>query len=268
VSITVAPGTSTAGVPRFALSISSPAGDAITAVTLTRTVAGATVPTRVQPSAGPSPRTVNDYEADWDVNVVYTATVTTASGTSTFTSSAAVLSPGAPWAIHPTAPALSMQLDQATPLAAGFRTIGNITRDATDSPHSVLGSPYRTYTKTGSRSAAVTSIEVRTVTPAEAQAVRALVNDLTPILIRVPAAWGWDWENGYYRVGALDEARVLQFGAEPGRVFTLPLERVEEPAGTQQAERTWADVLNDFPSWAAARAAYGTWTDELTDTRS
>lgn len=267
-SITVTPGTSSAGVPRFALSISSSDGSTITAISLTRTVAGATQPTRVQPSVGPSPRTVNDYEADWDANVVYTATVTSSAGTQTFTSTAATLTSSTAWAIHPTTPALSVCIDNGTTTAAGLRSIGDITRDATDTRHNVLGSQYPTYTKTGPRSAAVTSLELVTVTSLEAQAVRALVNDLTPVLIRIPAAWGWDFEAGYYRVGATTEARSFQYGPEPRRVFTLPIERVEQPAGTQQSERTWANVLNDFPSWAAVRAAYSTWTNVLTDTRS
>lgn len=266
-SITAVVGTSASGAPRVALTISSSNGSTITSVVLSRTVAGATVPTRVQPTVGPSPRTSFDYEADWDTNVVYTAVVVSGAGTETFTSPAVVVSAAVPWVIHPTTPALSFCLDQATPLAAGVRTLGNISRAATDTPHNVLGSPYRTYTKTGPRAAAVTQLEVVTVTTLEAQAVRALVYDLTPVLIRVPASWSWDFENGYYRIGDVDEARRIQYGAEPSRVFTLPLERVDQPAGSQQAERTWANVLNDFSSWAAVRAAYSTWTNELTDTR-
>jgi hypothetical protein len=236
-------------------------------VTLTRTVNGATSPTRVQPTVGPSPRTLNDSEAEWDTTVSYTAVVTSGAGTETFTSSTVTVVSDKPWAIHPTTPALSFPLDQFTPLAAGIRTLGDVSRDATDTPHSVLGSPYRTYTKTSGRSAPVTQIEFTTVTSMEARTVRAALNDLTPILIRVPASLGWDWENGYYRVGQTSEARRLQYGPAPSRIFTLPLERVEEPAGTQQAERTWANVLNDFSSWAAVRAAYATWTDVLTDSR-
>lgn len=266
-SITVTAGTSTAGVPRFALSISSSNGSTITAISLTRTFAGATVPVRVQPTAGPSPRTVNDYEADWDAPVTYTAVVTSGAGTETFTSTGATITSTYPWAVHPTTPALSFRLDQAATTAAGLRTMGNVSRDATDTAHTVLGSPYRVYTTTGPRSAPTLTVEFTTVTTLEAQTVRAALNDLTPLLFRIPAAYGWDFENGYYRVGQTDEARVIQYGAEQGRVFTLPLERVEQPVGTQQSERAWGNVLNDFGSWAAVRGAYSTWTNVLTDTR-
>lgn len=267
-SITATAGTSSLGVPRVVLSISSTSGATITAISLSRTVSGATVPTRVQPTVGPSPRTVNDYEEDWDTAAVYTAVVSTASGTETFTSAPVTVTSAYPWAIHPTTPALSICLDKATTAAAGVQLIGNVTRAATDTPHNVLGSAFRTYTKTGPRSAPTVQLVLTTVTVLEAQAVRALVNDLTPILLRVPSSLGWDIDNGYYRIGDVDEARFQQYGPDHTRTFTLPLEQVEEPAGSQQSERTWANVLNDFPSWASVRAAYSTWTNVLTDTRS
>lgn len=267
-SITATPGTSSAGVPRISISISSSDGSPITAVTLNRTVSNATTPVRVQPAPGPSPRIVNDYEADWDIGVRYSGTVTSAAGTETFTSDATSLTAVNPWAIHPTTPALSFRLDQATPNAAGVRSLASVSRDASDVPHAVLGSPYRVFTKTGPRNAPTTQLELTTVTSLEAAAVRAAVNDLTPLLLRIPAAWAWDFESGYYRIGQVDEARVLQYGAEPARIFTLPLERVQAPAGTQQPERTWVNVLTDFPTWAAVRAAYASWTTVLTNTRS
>lgn len=266
IAVTLA--TSSSGVPRIQVSVTSSSGATITAVSLFRTTSGGTVPVEVQPSIGPSPRLVNDYLADWDTTLVYSAFVTTADGTENPTSAGVILTSAYPYAIHPLVPALSIRLDQATPLAAGLRTIGNVTRTATDTGHSVLGSPYRVYTRTGPRAAATVQLELVTVTTLEAQAVRAIVGDLTPLLIRVPDSLGWDFEDGYYRVGDVDEARRVQYGPDTSRVFTLPLERVLQPAGVQQPERTYANVLNDFPSYSALLAAYRTYTDVLTDTRT
>lgn len=253
--------------PRFEITMTSSDGSTITAVTLTRTAAGMTDSTRVQPAPGPSPRTVADYEAPWGTPVVFTATVTSTAGTETFTAAGSTLAVAVPWIIHPTTPALSRVLDAGAFASMGVMTIGAVTRAATTTGHEILGSKYRVMTKTGPRAASRTQLEVATVTADEHQALFALVDDQTPLLIRVPAGWAWDWEDGYYDVGEVTAARFFQYGPERRRVFTLPLERVEAPAGTQQSPRTWADLLAGFPTWSAVAGAYATWTDVLTDTR-
>lgn len=256
-----------ASPPRIAIAVSSPDGSPITAVTLARTVHGSSEPVRVQPASGPSPRLVNEYEAEWGTPVVFTATVTSGAGTQALTSAPVVLDPSLPWLIHPTTPALSRALDAGSFAAMGVVSQGAVSRPSTTTAHDVIGSKYRTVTKTGPRAASRTSLSVATVTADEQQAMWALVEDQTPLLIRVPSSWEWDWEDGYYDVGQVDAERTYQYGPERRRVFQLPLERVEAPAGTQQAERTCADVLVAFASITAMVAAYATCTDLLTDTR-
>lgn len=257
----------TSSPPRFEISISSNDGTAIETTSMIRTADGQTVSTRVQPTPGPSPIHVNDYEAPWGVPVQYIVAITHNGTTETLTSPLVTLSPAFPWAIHPTTPALSVCIDQGRFNAMGLVSIGSETRPALTTKHRILGSEYQVVTKTGPRGAVQTSIQIATVTSQERAALTAVTRDQTPLLIQFPPAWGWDWENGYYDVGDVTTDRFMQYGPEPRRTFGLQLERVDAPAGGQQAERTWTDVLSGFATWADVAAAYQTWTDVLTDSR-
>lgn len=253
--------------PRFQIGIASPSDQPITAVSLNRTANGATTQTRVQPPPGPSPIIVYDYESPRETGVVYSATVTYGSTTETYTAAAATLTPLVAVATHPTTPALSVVLDQQDFSAMGVVSLGTETRATLTTKHRILGAEYQTVTKTGPRAAPTVSLVLATVTPQERAAVIALLRDQTPLFISVPSAWEWDWEEGYYDVGDVGVDRILQYGPERRRTFTLALERVESPAGTQAPIRTWATLLNDFATWDDVAAAYATWTDVLTDSR-
>lgn len=253
--------------PRNQITIATPDGSAMTAVSLNRTANGTTTPVRVQPAPGPSPITAFDYEVPKGTNVVYTATVTHGTTTETYTASGVTLTPTAAWATHPTTPALSLCLDTGSFAQMGIASIGAVTRAALTTKHRIIGSEFQVVTKVGPRAAATLQMQVTTTTLNELAAVQALVRDQTPLLIEIPAAWGWGWEDGYYDVADYTADRVLQYGPEPRRTVTLTLERVTAPAGTQQSPRTWASLLSGFPTWGAVSAAYATWTDELTDSR-
>lgn len=253
--------------PRYQITITSPDGSPFTAMTLYRTANGSTTAVRVQPVPGPSPVVVWDYEAPWEVGVVYSATVTRSGVTETYTAASAVLAPPFPFLTHPTSPALSMPLDQGVFSAMGIVSIGTITRAALTTKHRILGSEYQIVTKTGPRAAPAFSMTIATVTPQERAGLIALVRDQTPLLIQVPSSWGWDFDAGYYDVADVTEDRFLQYGPEHRRTYTLQLEQVQAPAGTQQPTRTWANVLASFATWRDVAAAYATWTDVLTDSR-
>lgn len=254
--------------PRFAISIASSDGSAITAASLVRTANGVTVSTRVQPAPGPSPLLVYDYEAPWETGVVYTATITRTGGAvETVAAAAATLAPAYPWLIHPTTPALSLILDQRDFDRMGVVSIGDESRAALTVKHRILGSEYQIVTKTGPRAAPTLPLAIAVVSATERAALVSLLRDQTPLLIQVPASWGWDFDTGYYDVGDVGGARLLQYGGEVRRTYTLPLERVDAPAGAQQAIRTWANVLAQNATWAAVAAGYATWADVLTDSR-
>jgi hypothetical protein len=240
--------------PRYRITLTSPDGSAFTAISLYRTANGVTTAVRVQPPPGPSPVIAYDYEAPWDTGVVYSATVTRAGVTETYTAASATLSPTFPWLIHPTTPALSIPLDQGLFSAMGVVTIGTVVRAALTTKHRILGAEFQLVSKTGPRAA-------------PSFPIIAILRDQTPLLIQVPTAWGWDFDSGYFDVGDVSSDRVLQYGPEHRRVVTLQLESVQAPAGTQQPTRTWATLLGQYATWQAVSAAYATWTDELTDSR-
>jgi hypothetical protein len=253
--------------PRIQVTIATPDGSTITAVNLTRTANGTTSNVRAQPPAGPSPILTYDYEPPRETGCVYAATVTHGGVTETYTSTPVTLTPALPYLIHPTTPALSMVLDQASFDLMGVVQIGDESRAALTTKHRILGSEFQVVTKTGPRAAATMSMQIATVTQAERLALLALTRDQTPLLITVPSALGWDWDDGYYDVGDIGTGRMEQYGGNLRRTFTLPLERVEAPAGTQQAQRTWTSVLAENATWADVAARYATWADLLTNTR-
>jgi hypothetical protein len=223
---------------------------------------------RVQPPPGPSPIVVYDYEATWETPAVYTATYTYGSGTQTTdTAAAATLTPPFPWLIHPTTPALSLILDQAIFTAMGVVSIGSATRAALTTKHRILGSEFQIVTKVGPRAAPAFPMVIATVTAQERAALVAILRDQTPLLIQFPSAFGWNFDPGYFDVGDVSSDRLWQYGPDARRHYTLQLEQVQAPAGTQQATRTWATLLAGFATWQAVAAAYNTWTDELTDSR-
>lgn len=254
--------------PRVQVTIASPDGSAITAVSLIRTGPDGTIATRVQPVAGPSPVTVFDYEAPADQPVTYAATITYAAGSvATYTSGYVTLAPAAAWLIHPTTPALSVCLDQQRFDVMGIVSIGKVIRPEIKTKHRIQGSEYQIVMKSGPRGASQTSMQVATVTAQERAALVSITRDQTPLLLQIPAAWGWDWENGYYDLADVGVDRILQYGPQPRRVVDFALERVEAPVGSQQAVWTWAGETVANASWNAVKAAYATWADVLTNVR-
>lgn len=253
-TITVA-GTATA-VPGVGVTVT--AGATITAIQLFRTASGVTELTRVQPRPGHSTVYVEDYELPWDVPVTYKA-VYTASGSFTDTATPVTVSSTSAWAIHPVFPSsLSVQLDR--PGGTGETwviSIGTATRAANSSTHLVIGSAYPVVVTTGPRLAGTGTAVIGTASDAAEGALWALLDDQSPILLRVPDSFGANFANGFYSIGdvAADRIGVASLGL---RQFTLPLTRVAAPAVTQQL--AW-----DYPSLTAAFADYGALTAAFAD---
>lgn len=255
--------------PRIQITLTSPNGTAITAATLYRATPAGNVLVRVQPPVPAASGSVfYDYEAPWDTALVYLVLYTYGSGTSTSeTSNTVTLSPLYPWLIHPTAPSLSVCLDQARFDRMGVVSLGTETRPALKTKHRIQGSEFQIVTKSGPRGAQSFPMQVALTSAAERAALVSVTRDQTPLLVQVPASWGWDFDNGYYDIDDVGTERALQYGPELRRTVTLPLERVEEPIGTQAATWTWAGFLSGSSTWDAAKAAYATWADVATNTR-
>lgn len=249
--------------PQCEVTLSTPDGTAMTAVSLSRTASGVTAPTRVQPSTGLASRYLEDPEAPWDTWVTYTATMTYNGGASsqTVTSAPVALtpSPAAIWAIHPLVPSRSMILDVGDFASAGIASIGALNRAAQANQHKILGGSLPVVTKIGARLAVAGSLELTTMTLAERNALFSLTNDETPIIIRIPSSWAWGWEDGYFAIGDLGEGRRIQYGPDAARTWTVPFQKVAAPAGTQQSDWSWGGLLAGYADWPSVAAGFGDW---------
>lgn len=247
--------------PQFEVTITSPDGSAITAVTLSRQASGVTAPTRVQPTPGAASRFIADPEGPWDTSVVYVATTTSGAGTVTESSAAVTLTPSplAIWAIHPTVPGRSIPLDVADFSQTGIAELGDVTYKSQATLHPILGGTLPTLTKVGNRQQASGSMSLTTVSLADQARLLALLNDETPILIREPDAWGWGFDEGYYAVADVDLARRLQYGPEQSRTVKLPLQKVAAPAGVQQSSWDWGGMTAANADFGSVSARYPDW---------
>lgn len=250
--------------PQFEITISTPDGSAMTAVTLYRQVGGIRTQTRVQPVAGLASRFLTDPEAPWDTPISYVAVMSYGTGgasSTTDTSAQATLTPNpaAIWAIHPTVPGRSMPVDAGLFSQMGIAQAGDLVYAAQAVQHPILGSKVPILTKLGTRRGAAWSLDLTSTTLAERTALLSLVDDETPLLIRSPAAWGWGIDEGYYAVGDVREARRLQYGPEASRTMSLPMTKVAAPAGAQVSSWDWGSLMSKYADWPSVQAAYADW---------
>lgn len=255
--------------PHAEITITSADGSAITAASLYRVTGSLRELTRVQPGTGTASQYVEDYALDWDTPVTYQVSVTYNSGasTSTYTSTVVTITSTQAFAIHPTNPPLSLPIDSASTTVIGVASLGDITWAANRTLHTVLDNPYPVPSITGNRAAAAGQITLSTTTAAEQNALRAILNDHTPLLIRVPDSYGWDWEDGYYDIGDVTAGRPLMYGGDPHRTFTLPYQRVASPAGGQQSAWSYPQLIAAYADYPTLRATYDDYPSVVGDNR-
>lgn len=254
--------------PRYEITITTPAGQTMDAVVLQRYTDGGYEQTRVQPLTGFSSRYIEDYEAPWEAGVTYVATVTYGATTVVYTGPLLTLSSQNAWAIHPTVPAQSVCIDTGASAAMGIVTIGDVSRPSTAVRHTIIGAKNPIVKKTGPRSSSQVPVTIAAVTSADEDALWALIDDQTPLLFRIPPAWGWNWEDGYYDIADASAGRFAQYGPEQRRTFTLQLTRVDSPEGSQQATWSYADILAQFPDYPTLTAAFADYPALLANHRS
>jgi hypothetical protein len=183
-------------------------------------------------------------------------------------SSAATLNSVDAWLIHPANPALSFPLSGTDPWVAGIRDIGEVEQVSTSTKHEILGEAQPIISTTGPRLSDKTSLVLLLRTRAEEVAVRALVNDQTPLLIRMPEQWDIGWEDAFYSVGDVSFSRVVQGFGNPERFVTFPLQQVQSPVVDQlDAGWSWEALAAEFPTWEAVVAAFATWSDVAINNR-
>jgi len=205
-----------------------------------------------------------DYEAPFGSAVSYQA--------GSARSDSVTLAAEEPWLIHPGIPERSLRIAGASPARQGpVFTAGTMaSRLAPSSRALAWASGRRTpivVSDDAGRRAASSALLVRTYNLDDLAALDALLADDVPLLLNVPAGRGWGvaWE--YVSVGDVTQARSTSWASDPTRVWSVPYDVVERPAGGVQAQWTVADVSATYATADDLLVTYATVTDLLTDTR-
>lgn len=195
-----------------------------------------------------------DYEAPLDLDCYYVATSTTFPGDQTLSNTVSLASGGTTvWLRHPGRPPLNIRITLAE--------APTMTRAAAQGVHYVLGRS-RPVATTSQRRAQAGTLLVRTDTDDDRAALEALIEDGAVLLLSTPAGWGLG--NMYIAIGDVDEDRVVQYGPDTHRLWSLPFAVVDRPAGAAVASgNSWSDALGAYASWQELALAEGTWSGLL-----
>lgn len=196
-----------------------------------------------------------DYESWFGEPATYTATT----GAGSLTTSPVTLDVTRPWLRHPGIPSLSMEID--------FQGDGAPVRPANLTVLEPLGRRSPIVVSDGRRKSKRGTMTIRTHTLVEMSALLGLTDDLSVLLLDVPPGMEFGITHEYRALGDLTEDRLRpDYYRHPWRIWQMPFTVVDRPAGGLQAQRTWVDVLDEAPTWAALIGMYETWTDVLTGT--
>lgn len=254
--------------PRVLISVSVPAGNTMSALSVWRDDSNGRTLIRVQPLTGFDSRTVFDYEAPYGQAVVYGWAVTYGATTVTEFAAPVTLAPADAWLIAPQSPSLSFPLAQTDPARAGLRAMSSQSYATNTTVHQILGAALPVTTTSGPRQAQATGLEVTTVTAQEQTDLTALLATDVPILVNVPPAWGVAVPFGYFQIGDVDVDRLSDAGTDAARVFTLPMTQVRTPVVDVEADWTYADVATDFANYLSLLGAYASYSALASDVRS
>lgn len=196
-----------------------------------------------------------DYESWFELNFTYTAT--TAAGS--ITSDVGYLDVHDIWLRHPGVPSLSQLVD--------FQGEGTPVRPVTQAVLEPLGRATPIVVSDGQRKSPRGEIKLRTKSDDEHDALLALLDDVTPLLLDVPASleYGAKLQHQYLAISDLTQDRLRpDFYPHPWRLWSAPYIVVGRPAGGIQSQRTYADLLADGVSYQAILTRYATYTNALT----
>lgn len=150
------------------------------------------------------------------------------------------------WLIHPSQPSLSCQIDTGD--ESGDTFIEAASGDAKDSdPQATIlrpiGRKKAVVITSGPRQADEWSLVIGAETIVAKNAVRAIVDDQTPLLLRSPVSRITDLPDDWYSVGKVSTQRPETPSVDELTYTTLPLIPVDEPVVRQGALWTSGSVL-------------------------
>lgn len=112
-----------------------------------------------------------------------------------------------------------------------------------------------------------TSISLEVDSAAFATAIEAILQDGTPLLIRIPEAWGAFFEDGFYEVGKVTPKIAVNNSHTYWATYTLPLTPVASPQLRQGSVWNAASVMATYETAQDLLDAYETAYDLLLDRR-
>lgn len=193
-----------------------------------------------------------DYEMPFGSLVSYTSLE------SPGTVSAEVVVPATQvWLIHPGVPELSV------PLRLGRGSFTKRTRTVQRALYRPMGRRTPVPFTDGARKSPSSTLVVYVGTEADRQAIDALTDDASTLLLNIPVQLGYNFSTCYISIGDTDLDMATEMVAYQDGFVSLPFDVVDRPVGGTQAEHTWLDVISEYATWADLMAANETWLDVL-----
>jgi hypothetical protein len=199
-----------------------------------------------------------DYESPFGVEVSYEATSATPVGD--VVTDGVILDVTVPWLRHPGIPTLSIELSFDKFRKDSFTQRSRATSRAVFTP---LGRSTPVVVASGYRATVSTEMTLRTDSIEELDAMWAILDDETVLLLDIPLARGWGVTHEYVSIGDVTETRIADWGSHTGRWFSLPYLVVDRPAGGFLAQFTYADVLGGYGTYTAVYSSFASYADLL-----
>ena len=194
---------------------------------------------------------VYDYEAPYGQPVAYTSAEVPG-----VTSPQVTVTSSSDWLVDPAVPDLSVPVQ--------FRpgTLQKVTYQVRQGVFQPMGRQYPVVVTDGARKAGVSTLVVSAESSDDIAGLLALLSNASVLLLN-PSDSSWRFDPCYIAVGDVDVTRWTDVVIDDNRDFTLPITIVDRPAGGSQAQRTYADLLASYGTYAAADAAYGSYIEML-----
>lgn len=244
--------------PRVLIELTTGSAATFTSIKLYRD----SVLVRTQPSVGSATASATDYFAPFGKTVTYRAVT----NVGTFTAQV-VLNVDRAWLIHASQQSFSLPLGKGGAPVASIKAIGDVSTPSSATRHQVLGSSLPVTKRTGARAAGTRTITLQSFTDVEASNISQLLNDDSPILIRLPASWPVRFTEGWYAVG--DFSELLPFD-HPGyyyREWELPVQQVVEPKLIVRQLWSWATLAASDLTWDSLPDSFDSWYDLTVNNR-
>jgi hypothetical protein len=156
------------------------------------------------------------------------------------------------WLTHPAVPSRSCKVRVAE--------ISDRQAAANQSTRYPLGRKYPIVASDGKRKAATYTLTLKTETADELAALERLLDDLSPLLLNIPAGMGWiGTGTEYVACGDLALANPTEYAGDGYREWSLPCSVVDRPAGGSQAFVTYDYLYALYPTyndWKATGKTY------------